>query len=47
MATLVQRREDPGRKAVTFNTSRLASGTYLLRLTADGAVRMQTITVVR
>jgi len=47
VVTLVQRRQEPGRKEITFNTSRLASGTYLLRLTADGAVRTQTITVVR
>jgi len=47
VVTLASRREGPGRKEVTFNTSRLASGTYLIRLIAGGEARTRTVTVVK
>jgi hypothetical protein len=47
VATLVSRRQEPGRKEVMFDTSRLASGTYLVHLTAGGTAHTRKITVVK
>jgi hypothetical protein len=47
VATLVSGRQEPGRKEVTFDTSRLASGTYLVHLTAGGTMHTQKVTVVK
>ena len=46
--TLVDRREAPGTHGVTWDTSRLAAGTYLYRLRVDGkVVATRQATVVR
>ncbi|MFO8100390.1 MAG: T9SS type A sorting domain-containing protein [Salinibacter sp.] len=47
VSTLVDREEEAGRKQVSLNASGLSSGTYFVRLEAEGAVRTEQITVVR
>ena len=47
VATLVDREQAAGRKAVAFDAGRLASGLYFARLVAESGVRTRRLTVVR
>jgi len=47
VATLIDREQAAGRKAVTFDAHRLASGLYFARLVTEGGVRTRRLTVVR
>jgi len=47
VATLVDREQAAGRKAVAFDAGRLASGLYVARLVAESGVRTRRLTVVR
>lgn len=47
VATLVEERQPAGRQEIQFEMPELASGTYLLRLTAGGQARVRKLTVLR
>ena len=47
VTTLVDREEAAGRKTTTLDASGLSSGTYFVRLTAEGTAQTEQITVVR
>jgi hypothetical protein len=47
VAVLVDGEREAGRHEATFDGAPLPSGTYLVRLEAEGAVQMQRVTVVR
>ena len=47
VTTLVDRKEAAGRKTTAIDPSSLSSGTYFVRLQAEGSVRTEQITVVR
>lgn len=47
VALLARGEQAAGRKEVTFDASQLASGTYLVRLVANGQMRIRRLTVVK
>lgn len=47
VATLIQGKEDAGRSQLQLGTSDLSSGVYFLRLTTEGVVKTERLTVVR
>lgn len=47
VATLVDGRQPAGRTEIQFEVPELASGTYLVRLSADGQTQAQTLTLLR
>jgi len=47
VTTLVNRHEDAGRKTTALDASGLSSGTYFVRLRAEGTTQTEQITVVR
>ncbi|MFB6279139.1 MAG: T9SS type A sorting domain-containing protein [Salinibacter sp.] len=47
VATLVDEQQPAGRKQIQFEAPELASGTYLLRLTAGGQTRSRKLTILR
>jgi hypothetical protein len=47
VATLVRGTQEAGRKEISFNVGRLASGLYFVRLQADGQALTRKLTVVR